>query len=140
MLGTNISWEGNQISYKPNHQLNYGHYPDAVINAQNVVQTPYSGEDGIWRIRRTVNDHHEVMSFIARPRSPALGTAETSGFTNFNLKDDGLKYPFGTDRTEHSGQYQRPIQKTHKFFNMLPQRMNVGFNPLSDIQAGDAAQ
>jgi hypothetical protein len=34
VLGANISWEGNQISYKPNHQLNYGHYPDAVVNAK----------------------------------------------------------------------------------------------------------
>jgi hypothetical protein len=73
----------------------------------------------------------------------------TAGFTNFNLAPNPNelepgqqmpKYPFGTDRTEHSGQYQRPIQKTHKFFNMLLQRMNVGFNSLTDIQVGDAAQ
>jgi hypothetical protein len=33
---------------------------------------------------------------------------------------------------EHSGQFQRPIQKTHMFFNMLLQRMNVGFTYLDD--------
>lgn len=131
VLGANVSWEGNQTDYKPNRQLNYGHYPGAVPSAQNVVQTPYPGEDGVWRIRRTVNDHPEVMSFIARPRSPALGTLDTNGFTNFNLKTMA-RYPFGTDRTEHSGQYQRPIQKTHMFFNTLLDSMDVEFNYLDD--------
>jgi hypothetical protein len=72
-----------------------------------------------------------LVSFIARPRSPALGTLDTNGFTNFNLKTMA-RYPFGTDRTEHSGQYQRPIQKTHMFFNKLLDSMDVEFNYLDD--------
>jgi hypothetical protein len=74
------------------------------------------------------------MSFIARPRSPALGTLDTNGFTNFDLKGSSLRYPFGRDRTEHSGQYQRPIQKTHFFFNKLLDSMDVGFNFLEDSE------
>lgn len=50
-----------------------------------------------------------------------------------------LRYPFGKDRTEHSGQYQRPIQKTHFFYNELPDRMDVGVNPLIDAQVGDTS-
>src|SRR5687768_7416598 len=26
-FGLNVSWEGNQIDYKPNWQLHYGHFP-----------------------------------------------------------------------------------------------------------------
>jgi len=50
-----------------------------------------------------------------------------------------LRYPFGKDRTEHSGQFQRPVQKTHKFFNTLLQRIGVQFNFLTDNEAGDVA-
>ena len=73
------------------------------------------------------------MSFIARPRSEALGARSSLGFcgseaNEFNMATESLGYPFGKDRTEHSGQYQRPIQKTHMFFNSLLDRMDVGFN------------
>jgi hypothetical protein len=57
-----------------------------------------------------------------------------NGFTNFDLKGSSLRYPFGRDRTEHSGQYQRPIQKTHFFFNKLLDSMDVGFNFLEDSE------
>lgn len=81
---------------------------------------------------RDVTDHHEVMAFIARPRSRALGVQDTAGFNNFNMADESLSFPFWNARTEHSGQYQRPIQKTHFFFNELLDRMDVGFNFLNE--------
>jgi len=99
----------------------------------------HSGGTSTWTHGRFVTDHSEVMAFIARPRSEALGARHTDGLTNFDLKEPSLRYPFGTDRSEHSGQYERPIQKTHKFFNMLLDSMDVGFNPLTDVQVGDAA-
>lgn len=133
-----VSWEANQVDHKPNHLLYYLHDPNATGASKNRIER--DAEQHI--LGRDITDHHEVMAFIARPRSRALGVQDTTGFTtNFNLMDASLnKYPFDRGRTEHSGQYQRPIQKTHKFFNMLLQRMNVGFNSLTDIQVGDAAQ
>lgn len=139
-FGLNANWEGNQIDYKPNYQLHYQHNPSADGAAKNRIEDSVTLEGNTTYFGRDITDHHEVMSFIARPHSPALGTLNTSGFTEFDLIKDMKKYPFGEDRTEHSGQYQRPIQKTHKFFNMLLQRMNVGFTPMSDTQVGDAAQ
>jgi len=134
-FGMNVSWEGNQISYKYNWQLGYKHYPGATGSAKNRIETEFSENGATYTIGRNVIDHHEVMAFIARPLSSALGTLDTAGFTsNFDLKDESLRYPFGDIRTEHSGQYQRPIQKTHKFYNTLLQRMNVGFNDLDDSE------
>jgi len=52
----------------------------------------------------------------------------TAGFTDLDLAGPALQYPFGRDRTDHSGQFQRPIQKTEFFYNKLLQRMGVGFN------------
>ncbi|MFZ4766674.1 MAG: hypothetical protein ACOYMN_17110 [Roseimicrobium sp.] len=130
------NWEANQIDHKPNRLLGYNHYPKASRTAKNRLE--FAAEDG--RITRYVTDHHEVMSFIARPRSEALGAKATLGLTNFDLSDTSLRYPFTRDRTEHSAQYQRPIQKTHKFFSMLLQKMNVGFNSLTDTQVGDISQ
>ncbi len=68
------------------------------------------------------------MSFIARPHSEALGVRNTSGFVGYDLADDSLPYPFGRIRTEHSGQFQRPIQKTEAFYKKLLQSMGVGSN------------
>ena len=77
--------------------------------------------------------HSKEMAFVARSRSVALGATEKPvvGFQRFDLKRMA-SYPFGTERNEHSGQFQRPIQKTHMFFNTLLQRMNVGFEDLDE--------
>lgn len=133
-FGLNVSWEGNQIDYKPNYQLHYQHNPGAAGAAKNRIEDSVTLEGNTTYFGRDITDHHEVMSFIARPRSPALGTLDTTGFTNFDLRDNALKYPFGTDRTEHSGQYQRPIQKTHFFFNKLLDSMDVEFNFLEESE------
>jgi hypothetical protein len=44
------------------------------------------------------------------------------------VADQSLPYPFRDVRTEHSGQFQRPIQKTEFFYNKLLQKMGVQFN------------
>jgi hypothetical protein len=134
----NTSWEGNQIDYKPDHSpgvyfdRDYKFFSTQAQGQKCQYWWNGDGSAGSAQRLRYVTDHHEVMAFIARPQSRALGVQSTAGFTNFDLKDSSLRYPFGTVRTEHSGQYQRPIQKTHFFFNMLLQRMNVGFNDLDD--------
>lgn len=133
------NWESNQLEHKPNQLLDYYHFPNAQI--KNQICGPNL------EFVRAVIDRHEIKSFIARPRSEALGArGSVAGFTDFNLAPDPnalnpgegvLKYPFDRERTEHSGQYQRSIQKTHKFFSMLLQRMNLGFTSLSDVYVGD---
>ncbi|MBL9117985.1 MAG: hypothetical protein JNJ83_23455 [Verrucomicrobiaceae bacterium] len=129
----NTSWEGNQTDYKPNNLLNYLHNSSAAGAAKNRIEFTSSDDSGAsYVFGRNVTDHHEVMAFISRPQSRALGVQATTGFTNFDLKDSSLRYPFGTIRTEHSGQYQRPIQKTHFFFNKLLDSMDVGFNFLEE--------
>ena len=129
------NWEANQTEHKPNNLLRYSYtsVPPIPVVAKNRIGSYYVN-DG-----RDVLDHHEIMSFIARPHSEALGARTATGFSGFNMANQSLRYPFGMDRTEHSGQYQRPIQKTHKFYNTLLQRMNVGFNYLTDSEVGDTS-
>lgn len=69
------------------------------------------------------------MSLIARPRSEALGAqdAAVAGFSEVNLRTIP-RYPFSTERTEHSGQYQRQIQKTHYFYETLIDKMKLQYN------------
>ena len=131
-VNKDTNWEANQIEHKPDGIKGYAHYPDAVAGSRNRFEVA-SADGSTILYERDVLDHHEVMSFIARPRSEALGARSSLGFcgseaNEFNMATESLGYPFGKDRTEHSGQYQRPIQKTHMFFNSLLDRMDVGFN------------
>lgn len=131
ILGGSVSWEGNEISYKPNGwgNLYYDHDPAAVAGQRNPLWRAGNGPGG-HVIARYATDHHEIMSFIARPRSEALGAhvEDTAGFTGFNLVTEIPQYGFGRDRTEHSGQFQRPIQKTEVFYKMLLRKMGAQFN------------
>lgn len=129
ILGGSVSWEGNQVSYKPNRWFNlyYLYHPSAGPAQRNRLWNSGTGGDNV---ARYVTDHHEIMSFIARPRSEALGARNVSiaGFTGFDLVTEIPQYGFGQARTEHSGQFQRPIQKTEVFYKMLLRKMGVQFN------------
>ena len=135
IIGVSVSWEGNQISYKPNGWvgLRYDYDPLAYLIAERprlLLQIPNGDISSYWLTRRFVPDHHEIMSFIARPLSEALGARKgpTAGFNEFNLADQSLPYSFGNVRTEHSGQFQRPIQKTEFFYHNMLQKMGIQFN------------
>lgn len=130
-FGLRVSWEENEVTYKPNSwgNLYYDYAPAVTFAQRNQLWRAANGPGG-HVIARYVSDHHEIMSFIARPLSEALGARAqpTGGFEGFNLADSSLPYPFGDQRTEHSGQFQRPIQKTEFFYVKLLQKMGVQFN------------
>jgi len=131
-LGKSTCWEANQIDHKPNDHRDYAFYPSAIGSAKYRIEIPFGDESGASGFAgRNITDHHEIMSFIARPLSRALGAQHTGGFSDLNLANLA-RYPFGRDRTEHSGQYQRRIQMVHMFYNTLLQKMQVGFNFLDE--------
>ncbi len=119
------NWEANQVDYKPDSPKGYSTSRINSISpfSSSVGSRPFDGAPPL----RNVTDPHELMAFVARPRSEALGVRDTTGFIGYDLADDTLSYPFGKDRTEHSGQFQRPIQKTEAFYKKLLQTMGVGF-------------
>ncbi len=125
------NWEANQLSWKPNTWplRKYRYLPDNPLSQRcewGIALSP-SNQPG-WTHYRWVTDPHETMSFIARPRSKALGTLTTNGFQGVDLLGEIPKYPFGRDRSEHSGQFQRPVQKTSVFYDNLLESLNVGYN------------
>ena len=64
-LGLNVSWEGNQIDYKPNWLVGrqYGYDINEATGERCKLRINGSSN---WRY---VVDIHESMSFVARPRS-----------------------------------------------------------------------
>ncbi len=131
LLDTN--WEANQVNHKPNTLLRYKYYPELTGAAKNCVETMvYTIIPA--KYQRKVTDQHEVLSFISRPRSEALGCVDTTGFKGFDLHGAEVHYPFSGLQTEHSGQFERPIQRTHFFYNEMLKRMEVQFN---NVREGD---
>lgn len=96
-----VDWVTNQVNHKPDDRYGPGQYTyDPDVNwARFRRGTSFN---------RTVLDPHERMPFVSRSRTSALGTsAPPPGFTGRNLGQD---YGFGTQRPDHSGQFQRAIQ------------------------------
>jgi hypothetical protein len=73
-------------------------------------------------LHRTVGDPQESMSFIARSRTEALGRVATGGSIGQNQNVGAgttFDVPFGDARTDHSGEFTRPIQQLNSFYNYL---------------------
>ena len=132
-LGQNVSWEGNQLEYKPNANLGplgyrtYAYdfgppsspYPVGQRCFLRDVYAPFN--------QRRLTDIQESMSFVARPRSEAAGTstamdgAVTAGY------DVGPNSPSAFDResSDHGGQFTRRIQQTARYYRELGIRFGV---------------
>jgi hypothetical protein len=111
-----VDWVSNQKAFKPNnlHGWNsfkaYAFYPDRAPNTQCVLAVSGVSND------RIVDDPHEAMAYIARSRTRALG-AEPSGSNPHPPAWSGVvnmkAYDFGVARPDHSGQFQRNIQRMY---------------------------
>lgn len=126
LLGTHIgSWEFNQsffestdhgtVTMKPNTLL--GYYTDGDNNTittnywnQTLFSILYGGYYGSGTTH-TVTNQHEIMPFVSRPRSKAIG-AQGAVQGVIQGGEVNLQSDFGfTDATfDHSGQWNRSIQ------------------------------
>jgi len=115
----NVSWEGNQIGYKPNSFAAKTYSYD-----QGPPTAPYPmGQRCFLRgtfslSERPVLDIHESMSFVARPHSKAIG-AEPSSSSVFPNSIDLQGYGFNAQRTDHSGQFNRSTQELNDFYKSI---------------------
>src|SRR6266542_5460893 len=91
-----VSWEANQVSYKPD--TGYGYWTDGT--------TCWNGPlGGLY----TITDSREIMSFVARPRSYAVGAQPgIGGPIQGGEIDLAAQFGFGNGRADHSGQFTRP--------------------------------
>jgi hypothetical protein len=110
-----IAWEENQILFKPDWGLSggrvryWGNPPKGPRVAWNI---PFLGGS------RLVFHPYESMSFVARPRSQAIGVTATPRLTSAITLNYDLHYnlEFGAEPSDHSGQINRPIQQVFPYF------------------------
>lgn len=120
-ISFDVNWEKNQKTYKPN-SLGTVAYEFDPNKPDNQMPTPrHYLYDVIAQLpARPVLDPHESMSFLARSRSKAVGARDSvHGSINaeINLHED--PYNFTKDQKEHSGQFNRTIQKADEFYKTL---------------------
>ncbi|MCC6355466.1 MAG: hypothetical protein IT577_16370 [Verrucomicrobiae bacterium] len=123
-----VNWELNQIACKPNviertlfgaPKRWYGWYPQGFPDPALANRGWYNDIDPV--TERWVHDHHESMSFIARPHSQAVGARAIQGCavdSSINV-GPGSIHGFGRDKSDHSAQFKRSIQQVDDFYTQL---------------------
>ena len=115
------NWEQNQIDFKPNQFSNatfdyYDFFPNAPAGSRSVFF--FNGTEV-----RSVTDQHETMSFVARPRSRAVGSEGNSAVVFTTSIDLQTEYGFTRDQGDHSGQFNRRIQQLDGFYRRVLQEV-----------------
>lgn len=131
ILGTtyNVSWEGNQSFLLSGAGENFTIKPNAFFGYYS------DGTTGYWTNKwnqssnytsRVVSSAHELMPFVARSRSKAVGAQPGVGQVinggEFNLS---TQLGFGREDYDHSGQFHRNVQtlQVQGFYNQLLERL-----------------
>lgn len=104
-----LAWESNEILNKPDFMNDY----------------EYTPQNGAFRDARAITDKRELMAFVARPRSRGVGTQiGVQGVIQGGEVNLEVEYGFTHDSGDHSGQYNRPIQQVHPFYERLLRSFN----------------
>ena len=113
------NWEANQLNYKPDGNpggsgAGYYNTSPGTPNYNPVVH-------GVPQANRAVTDGHESMSFVARPRSQAVGADPNSPavFGAANTTDLHATYGFGGAETDHSGQFLRDYDQVYPLYQQF---------------------
>jgi hypothetical protein len=119
-LGYNISWEGNEVTFKPDYVWHYT--SDGTNCYQNTLGTSL------------VTDPREQMAFVARPRSKAAGAlAGVAGQVEGGDVDLTAQFNFQNGYDQHSAEFNWTIQQlgsTNGFYRQLGINLGV-FTPVT---------
>jgi hypothetical protein len=103
VAGQPANWEGNEIDYKPDQGFGY------TSDGTNAYKTAV-----------LVTDPRQIMSFVARPRSKAVGALPgVNGVIEGGQVDLKGNFGFDTDKSEHSAQFNWNIHRTRSFYAQL---------------------
>jgi pimeloyl-ACP methyl ester carboxylesterase len=118
-LGEETNWEKNQINYKPDGEV-AGAVHDAAWSYQYDITYPLNQRATVLSGEyRNVTDSWEMKAFVARSRTKAAGVLDYVGGhigAKISLRDD---YGFGRERSDHSGQFLRNIQKLDPLYQKM---------------------
>ncbi len=118
------NWEANEESYKPAH-FTFSHYAydstQPVLQSGQLIIEPYGPT-----LDHYVTDPQEMMSFVARPRSKAVGALADVGGTIKGQVDLNARFGFDDKRDEHSAEFNWNIQRLngetgfyHTLYNVI---------------------
>jgi hypothetical protein len=106
------NWEAGQLQFKPWSAYNYssdGTNGFRLIGAQTNL----------------ITNLHELMSFVALPRSKAVGAQPgVRGVISGNELDLRTAFGFDGERFDHSGQFTRSVQQATDFYLQLLERLD----------------
>jgi hypothetical protein len=110
LTGLNVSWEGNERLFKP--LSFFGYYYIATNDFAFVTTNQFTVAFGITNLQtRIVTDPQELMPFVARPRSKAVGAQGGVGqVVNGTEVNINSSFGFGSESYDHSGEFNRNIQ------------------------------
>jgi pimeloyl-ACP methyl ester carboxylesterase len=107
-----VNWEANQESYKPDSPtagasfLHYKYNPLATANQRSRLEV------GTYGFAHYVTDPHEMLAFVARPRSKAVGAKKGVGGTIDGGEIDlTSRFNFRDGRDEHSAEFNWRMQQ-----------------------------
>jgi pimeloyl-ACP methyl ester carboxylesterase len=122
-LGQNTNWETNQENYKPDGAVALVRHADSWSYHYDPT---YPLDERAWLISssyRNVTDSWEMKAFVARSRTKAVGALDYAGGpigATINLRDN---YGFGRERSDHSGQFTRNIQKLSALYKKMRDKL-----------------
>jgi pimeloyl-ACP methyl ester carboxylesterase len=108
ILGATVqaNWEKNQVDNKPDSYWSY------YSNATNAYC--------LYGNYRVVTNPHELMPFVSRPRSKAVGALEgVNGMIGGGELDLKANFGFDTDSQDHSAQFNWSIQRVEPFYTAI---------------------
>lgn len=131
------NWEKNQTDYKPDgsgtaiHASDWRYLYDMsetdAVTKGRLENIHFINSTPVWALTRYINDSYEMKSFIARPRSKAVGAVDASLdnrpsiMQHVNLQD----YRFDGRKSDHSGQFNRRIQQVHELYREIGVRAGL---------------
>lgn len=123
------NWERNQINYKPDgaipgviHAGTWRYLYDG-SNPSSVPLGRRALVDSV--ISRHVIDSWEMKAFVARSRTKAVGAFPNGSPVFFqNIDLSASPYNFGRERSDHSGQFTRDIQRVDALYNALREALD----------------
>jgi len=112
-FATSRAWEDNQVLFKPNLSLGYRIFPEGPYFILASPAVP-------------VDDLRERMSFVARPRTKAVGAqSNVAGVIHGEQIDLEQEFGFTDTISDHSGQFTRKIQDVWGIYVHLLNRMDL---------------
>lgn len=101
------NWEANEENFKPDEFNDYLTYYAYFTNAPAGQEGQFLNSTAI--VQHYVTDPHEMMSFVARPRSKAFGAR--GGIAGTSEVDLHANFGFDRNRDEHSAEFNWNVQR-----------------------------